>query len=123
MRAALACVSLRARITPAIRSASPALARRSSGFGNPRSAKTFPLPSSTAIDLAMLLRSFTPLQPFSMFLLGSLEPRLDQVSLSFWRFDPGLRLLLERMEHIDAASQPHGIDGTICISAMILDDF
>lgn len=54
MRAALAWVNRRARIAAAIRIARPAFARRSSGFGSPRSAKTFPLLSSTPIALVML---------------------------------------------------------------------
>jgi hypothetical protein len=58
-----------------------------------------------------------------VFFLGSLQARFDQINLSFWRFDPGLRFLLKRMEHIYAASQPHGLDGAICITAMVLDDF
>src|SRR5712692_1294465 len=100
-------------MTPAMRKASPALARRSSGLGSPRSAKTLPLPSSTSIALAMFFRSFAPLQPCRVFLLGSLEARLDQVDLRFRCLNASLRFLLESVEHVHATSQPHGVDSAI----------
>src|SRR5260370_12368640 len=106
-----------------MRKASPALARRSSGFGSPRSAKTLPLPSSTSIPLAMLYRPFASLQPCRGLFLGSLEARLDQVDLRFRCLNSGLRFLLEGVEHAHAASQPHGVDGAIGVTVMVLDNF
>src|SRR6266851_2799466 len=104
---------------PAMQMATSALARRSSGFGSPRSAKTLPLPSSTSIALAILFRSYAPLQPCCVFFLGSLEARLDQVNLGFRRLNSGLRLLLESMEHVHAASQTQGVDSAICVTVMV----
>src|SRR5713226_8951523 len=109
-------------MTAAMRMASPALARRSSGLASPRSAKTLPLPTSTSIALAMLLRSFAPLQPSGVCILGSLEARLDQVDLRFRCLNSRLRFLLEGVEYVHAASQTHGVDGTICITRMVLDN-
>src|SRR6267142_1906074 len=108
-------------MTAAMRTASPALARRSSGFGNPRSAKTLPLPSSTSMVLAMFFYSFAPL-PCGVFFLGPLEARLDQVDLRFRRLYAGLRLLLESVQHIYATGQASRIDGALCVTVMVLDD-
>src|SRR5712691_4290465 len=110
-------------MTLAMRKASPALARRSSGFGSPRSAKTLPLPSSTSIPLAMLFRPFAPLQPCRVFSLGSLEARLDQLDFRFRCLNSALRFLLKGVEHVHAASQPHGVDGAISVTVMLLDNF
>jgi len=71
----------------------------------------------------MLLRSFAPFQPSGVFLLGSLEARLDQVDLCFRCLNSRLRFLREGVEYVRAASQPHGVDGTICITLMVLDNF
>src|SRR5438552_2375854 len=108
-------------MTSAMRKASPALARRSSGFGNPRSAKTLPFPSSTSMVLAMFLGSL-PLQPCRVFILGPLEARLDQVDLRFRCLNSSLRFLLESVEHVHTASQPHGVYGAIGVTVMVLDN-
>src|SRR5260370_23534879 len=110
-------------MTAAMRKASAALARRSSGYGSTRSAKTLPLPSSTSIALAIFFRPFPALQPCCVFLLGSPEARLDQVDLRFRRLNAGLRLLLESVEHVRLPSQPHGVDSAKCVTVMVLDDF
>src|SRR5260370_7409565 len=107
----------------AMRKASGGLARRSSGFGSPRSAKTLPVPSSTSIALAIFFRPFPALQPCCVFLLGSPEARLDQVDLRFRRLNAGLRLLLESVEHVRLPSQPHGVDSANCAPVMVLAAF
>jgi len=57
-----------------------------------------------------------------MMLLRRLQPPPDEIHLGRRRLDALLRFLLERMKHIDGARQFHGVDGSISVSIVFLDD-
>src|ERR1700674_5394022 len=122
MRAARAWVSLRARMAEEMRIARSAFARRSSGFGRPMSANTFPLPSTTSIDLAMSYGSSLPLQPCLVLFFGTFEARLNQIDLSLRRLYSRLRFFLEYVQNVHAASESNGVDSPVCISVKIIDN-
>jgi hypothetical protein len=70
----------------------------------------------------MFFRFRLSFQPCGVHFLGSLEAPLDQVDLAPWRFDSVLRFLLKGVEHVNAASQSHGVDGAICVPGMVFND-
>src|SRR5579864_7042813 len=122
MRAARACVSLRARMAEEMRIARSAFARRSSGFGRPISANTFPLLSSMSIVLAMSNGCFLPLQPCLVFFFCSFEPQSNQVDFGLRRLDSRLRFFLEYVQNVQAASESDRVDSSVCVAVKIIDN-
>ena len=56
----------------------------------------------------------SPLDPF-----GLPEPIPDEFNLSLWGTDSLFRLLLKRVENVQAAFQSHGVDGSVCVTLMV----
>src|SRR5882724_8781066 len=102
--AAAAWVSFRWRMVRSIRITSPALIRCSPASGRPRSANTLPVLGSCSRD------SFFGILHLSSQLF---EPLPDQVHLWLRRRDPGLRLLLEGVDHVNRFSDRDGIDRAV----------
>src|SRR6266478_5281831 len=105
----------------AIRCTSLAFAKHSSGCGTPRSAKTLPLLASTSILFRWPF--FFAGTPFRMKLLRDLESPLDKLDFLLRGRHALLRFLLESMKHEDRPGEFYGIDGSIGIALVILDDF
>ena len=58
-----------------------------------------------------------------MILSGSPQPLFDQRDLVLGRRHSVLRFLLEGVEHIDNAREPHGVDGAVGVAVMVVDHF
>src|SRR5688572_26790115 len=103
------------------RKASCAFRSSSSGFSKPRSAKTFPLPRVTVLDIAILL-SFIRLIRCAVVRQGLLQPRFNKIKLAFWRLDPARGLLLKYMKNVDHGGKLQCIYGPECTPVMLRYD-
>jgi hypothetical protein len=55
--------------------------------------------------------------------LGGFQPLLDEVDIALGRFDAALRLLLERVQHIDSRTKANGVNSAVGVPVEILDEF
>src|SRR5262249_28408105 len=107
---------------PRMRWTSLAFASARSGFGSPRSAKTFPLPASTPADRLVVL-FFRPLflfEPFRIVPFCLLQPALHLFDLFGRGLDSALRLLLECVTDIDDAGNLPGVPRAVGVPVIVL---
>src|SRR6185437_11088531 len=91
----------------------------SSGEGNPRSAKTLPLPWVTASSL--FIASCSHILSYSR--QSRFSGGLNQVHVRQRRGNPFLGFLLEDMQHVDGQGKLYGIYGSIGIAIVALYNF
>src|SRR5262245_47438289 len=110
---------------PRMRWTSLAFASVRSGFGSPRSAKTFPLPASTPADRLVVLffRLLFLFEPFRIVSFCLLQPALHLFDLFGRGFDSTLRLLLECVEDIDDAGKLHRVHRAVGVPVIVLNHF
>jgi hypothetical protein len=49
------------------------------------------------------------------------QSAFDQIDVRLGSLDPRLRFLLEGVQHMNAVSDPHGVNGAIGVAAMVID--
>src|SRR5216684_781632 len=117
--AAAACVRRLDEMILATSAASSAFARASSGADTSRSAKTFPVLTLKS-RLLFIARSLEVLRCVN--LARTNEPLPHDVDLMLRRLDSLPGFLLERMQDVDSALEPDGVDGAVGIALIVVHD-